>query len=78
LVQEAVPPAVGPLARAKDGGETAKSYDSPNWDAGASGFRGTNERVYHDHVHVLVGGDVGDMTDPDLACNDPSSFSITR
>jgi len=53
---------------------TSIAYDSANWNAFSTGFRSTNERVYHDHIHVLVGGDVGDMTDPDIACNDPVFF----
>jgi len=53
---------------------TSIVYDSPNWNTSSVGFRSTNERVYHDHIHVLVGGDVGDMTDPDIACNDPIFF----
>jgi tyrosinase len=53
---------------------TSIAYDSPDWNRTSPGFRSTNERVYHDHVHVLVGGDTGDMTDPDIAVNDPIFF----
>jgi tyrosinase len=53
---------------------TTIAYDSPNWDTTSPGFRSTNERVYHDHIHVLVGGNVGDMTDPNIAVNDPIFF----
>jgi Common central domain of tyrosinase len=38
------------------------------------GFRGTNERDFHDHIHVLVGGDAADMARPVIAVNDPVFF----
>ena len=53
---------------------TSIVYDSADWNAVSPGFRSTNERVYHDHIHVLVGGDIGDMTDPGIAVNDPIFF----
>ena len=54
--------------------DTSVEYDSPEWNILSSGFRNTNERTYHDHPHVLVGGDDGDMSSPPLACNDPIFF----
>lgn len=51
--------------------DTGVAYDSSLWDARSIGFRGTNERVFHDHVHVLVGGDSADMARPAIAVNDP-------
>lgn len=55
-------------------GNVSLIYDSANWDTSSLGFRSTTERVYHDHIHVLVGGDIGDMTDPNIAVNDPIFF----
>lgn len=49
-------------------------YDSANWNTTSTGFRSTNERTFHDRVHVLVGGDLGDMSDTIISCNDPIFF----
>ena len=53
---------------------TAIAYDSDPWDRYSLGFRGTNERDFHDHVHVLVGGNTGDMSVVARAVNDPVFF----
>jgi len=53
---------------------TSVNYDSASWDARSLGFRGTNERDFHDHIHVLVGGDSADMALPIIAVNDPVFF----
>ena len=54
--------------------DVSVQYDQTPWNITSSGFRNSNERTYHDHVHVLVGGNVGDMSSPPIACNDPIFF----
>lgn len=51
--------------------DTTLPYDQAPWNITSTGFRNTNERQFHDHIHVLVGGDDGDMSSPPLAVNDP-------
>jgi tyrosinase len=53
---------------------TSLVYDQDQWNYGANGFRGRTEREFHDDVHLLVGGDFGDMAVRTLGCNDPLFF----